>query len=54
MDYYQRAAMSDEIRKIVKMAWTRDDSFGRMVYDVFTNDRTDSENGTIAPPADEK
>jgi len=37
----------------VKLSWTRDDSFGRMVYDVFTNDRTDSENGTIAPPSDE-
>ncbi|WEK47607.1 MAG: hypothetical protein P0Y56_04755 [Candidatus Andeanibacterium colombiense] len=38
----------------VQLAWTRDDSFGRMVHDVFTNDRTDSVNGTIAPPKDEQ
>jgi hypothetical protein len=39
---------------VVKLSWTRDDSFGRMIHDVFTNDRTDSENGTIAPPANEQ
>jgi len=39
---------------VVKLSWTRDDSFGRMIHDVFTNDRTDSENGTIAPPKDEQ
>jgi len=38
----------------VKLAWTRDDSFGRMIHDAFTNDRTDNENATIAPPADEQ
>ena len=31
-----------------------DKDFGRMVYDVYDNDRTDSENGTIVPPKDEQ
>lgn len=31
-----------------------DKDFGRMVYDVYDNDRTDSENGTIEPPKDEQ
>lgn len=34
------------------LVWVPGEGFDRIVYDIYDNDRTDSEDGTIAPPQD--